>query len=282
MHSSEYDTPTAARKASILDERNKFRSLHLANKNETSSNSNNIYTISYLIKSSIKCSLPHLAILALFIVYTLLGATILKEIESDYDGNIKATRRSPNDQTNKLYENKLDDKNTKQNVANSIKLYSEKTSMNLNSFHANYEKMIENTLNLTNLNLKNTNPEDDDIETFEFFSKLFNKHKNNMNVEKMFKSIAKHVIQFKFKLKTNLTHNLHELVGEFAHSQNQLNNNINDLLKGKLKNVDEPKQSHVEDTTFTNSDNSKWKFTTYVYFIGSLLTTMGNFIILKQ
>lgn len=47
-----------------------------------SSNANSNFTFLYLVRSFFLFSLPHVVIIVLFVVYSLLGAAILNEIES--------------------------------------------------------------------------------------------------------------------------------------------------------------------------------------------------------
>lgn len=169
------------------------------------------------------------------------------------------------------YESQISEK-----YENVLKEHTDKTHSNIDHFYTNIGITIRASLNLTRLHgTSDSKNEDgtfdqDDLETFEFFSRLYKKHKNNMNVEKMFKTIAKHMIEFKMRLKTNVTHALKDVVDDFATNQVKLNRELDKLLRKGVG------FGSTSDESSGESQQLNWKFSNYAYFIGSYLTTIGK------
>jgi hypothetical protein len=260
---------------------------------DQSGGNNNNLTILYLLKSIFLFWLPHAAIIILFLVYTLLGAAILNEIESSdrsapaassssskYDSQILPQKAASKEAAVVL--NKNNPQTSSLALNNLLQQHVDKTYANLEQFHVDFEKTIDVTLNLSQQSNVGVNSEldKDDLETFTFFSRLYNKHKTNMNVEKMFKSIAKHMIEFKVRLKANLTQNLKSAVNEFGESQARLNGHLNKVLVSAFPvgDGDESQNSKYNSIEVgqQKTDNLNWRFSNYAYFIGSYLTTIGE------
>lgn len=97
-----------------------------------------------------------------------------------------------------------------------------------------------------------------------------------MNVEKMFKTIAKHMIEYKVRLKVNLSSTLRQAFDEFAQHQLKLNSELDKLLY-KQSSVSSRRRarSYDENDDDDYSHPSNWRFSNYAYFICSYLTTIG-------
>lgn len=136
--------------------------------------------------------------------------------------------------------------------------------------------LIDQTLIMTSrINHTNSsNPELkdlSDIETLRFMSQLYNQQKKNVNIAQVFRSIAKHLIEFKKKLKANLDKNLKNLVVEYE--------NVHKSNLDKWKSTSEWIMDENEEGMSQRSHKiPKWNFFTSVYYIGSLLTTIGIYI----
>lgn len=129
-----------------------------------------------------------------------------------------------------------------------------------------------------------------DLETFALFARLYRKHKNRMNVEKMFKTIAKHMVEYKMRLRANLTSSMRAVFDDFAQQQVKLNRELDKLLRHRKSQL--PSSSSDSDASGESRDNgdddrvddeeslthpSDWRFSNYAYFIASYLTTIGWF-----
>jgi hypothetical protein len=176
------------------------------------------------------------------------------------------------------YENEISEKSRmNENLFVVLKQHTEKTFSNMEYFYSQVEQTIHDKLNLTRQSSESSSRDDsqgldkEDLETFAFFSRLYAKHKANMNIEKMFKAIAKHMVEFKARLKANLTHGIKEAVAELGSHQLRLNQELDKQLKTRAQFID---GAISMNSAQLQQDN--WKFSNYAYFIGSYLTTIGK------
>lgn len=91
-----------------------------------------------------------------------------------------------------------------------------------------------------------------------------------MNVEKMFKTIAKHMIEYKTRLRANLSSMLRKSFDDFGVNQAKLNGELGKLLQ-------KTSSSRTGRNIIDEPHPSNWRFPNYAYFIGSYLTTIGSY-----
>lgn len=187
----------------------------------------------------------------------------------------------------KTYDNGLSEDTSSRAIADLLKQHTDKTRSNLDQFYANLDTTIHATLNLSRNGANRAKSDEDpasgfdpdDLETFKLFSRLYNKHKNKMNVEKMFKTIAKHMIEYKVRLKVNLSSTLRQAFDEFAQHQLKLNSELDKLLhkqsstRSRGRRVAPSYDNNDDDDDYSHPSN--WRFSNYAYFICSYLTTIG-------
>ena len=227
------------------------------------------YTMLELFKILFLFLLPLLAILALFLIYTLIGAAILKEIEVDVLNKEPSPKTRTNTPKIDDYETKLMDNHKKQSYQSflllkqqqiklnnihldtllKLKEFQEKMILNYDEFMANYYDEIDRSLfsndNLySNENINksiNTDKKEsvsnsyikslNDTETLKFISQVYRKQqKKNSNAANLFRTIAKHLVLFKHELKTNLKKNVKTFADEFKLKNSHLEKNLFDFV----------------------------------------------------
>ncbi|CAF0706704.1 unnamed protein product [Brachionus calyciflorus] len=210
-------------------------------------------------------SLPHIALITIFVTYALVGAAILKEIE--------------NDKTLHFNEDLLivpTDYSNFRNTLSNLREHSENYGKNFQTLNEKLNFIIDENLS-NKIKIDRTNEDTVEKNTQKIMSQIYKKQKNNLNITEVFKSIAKHIIQFKKQLKRNLNLNLKSFLNEFETSQNEFDTNMNRLIENNLEAI-----SYLESTSEFKDDKNtnrkiiyEWNFKRAIYFIGSLLTTLG-------
>lgn len=214
-----------------------------------------------VIKNLIVVSIPHLALILIFVVYTLVGAAILKEIENDKtlhssEGFIFVQPEG--------------------SILTKVKEQNEIYSINQQSFFKNFFILIEQSLN-TEINLQKSHDDQIESESFEFINSLNRKQKTKPNASEIFKIIAKHLIQYKKQLKRDLQSNLKSFMTDFSQKQNDISKNIDNLV---TENYEKTKQHTKLIENRHRSEQKRileWDLKQSIYFIGSLVTTLGIF-----
>lgn len=227
-----------------------------------------------IIKNLFTSSLPHVALVILFLFYAMVGASILKEIESQHlSESIKP--QSSNLNYKKYYESYL---NLKQNQIIQLDELSKLKQEFLfhKQFYSKYTNIVDDSLNFTD---PNPNKVPNDNETITFMTQLYNKEKN-LNIGNVIKTIAKHLIEFKASLKSDLDSNLRHLIAEYEKRQINMETKLNRLVDQHLSFINS-KSTSTEESLEDKSEEimrqkNKWDFSTSIYFTGSLLTTIGK------
>jgi hypothetical protein len=313
------------------------------------------FSIKECIKTLSIVSLPHLAIILIFVIYAFLGASILREIEADNNNAMIREQQEKEFKLNELqrqlkksnelremlinkknydlylefkqYHIKLNQMNMK--ILTKLKKHQESLYTNFESFLNECNKLISQSLNLTEYTApagqvtkikangksskeKQAQEEHNDLETMKFIAQLYRKPKKHLNSANIFRSIAKHLIVFKNELRSDLSVKLKSLAEKYEEKQNELEKNLYSIIdeqehfykkndKFMIYNVDNGEKTsaemksnqpgndqiaisiedHIENdirkTKLTNSPNTpKWTLSRSIYFIGTLLTTIGK------
>lgn len=329
---------TSKPKKSIVESENKGVSFSKKQSSSIGANDSDAsfqFSFKAFFKNCFLVTLPHLAIFLIFLFYILLGAAILKEIESDrplVDLKSKSSHSITSQLSNDFKEIQTSFFNLELEFLENIKKYQETSYSNYNNFLTRYNKALSDLLQSSNktktLNSnKNSKSEDktsssinlasinnnNDEKTLKFVTKLYNKQKNNLNVDDVFKAIAKNLIDYKKEMKDNLNLNIDILFKEYDNKQKENIKLIYDLINKQelltrkqrdfvfsstsgifnaesssenIQDESSKKQSESSDKTSLIKDivenriskkNEKWNFSTSLYFVGSLLTTIGKF-----
>lgn len=221
----------------------------------------NIISLRDVIKNLIVISIPHLALILIFVVYTLVGAAILKEIE--------------NDRTLHSLESVIVVQ-PERSILAKVKEQNEIYSTNHQGFYQKFYFLIDQSLN-TEINLQKSQDGQIESEPSEFMSSLNRKQKTRPNATEIFKMIAKHLIQFKKQLKRDLRTNLKSFIADFNIKQNDISKNIDTLINENYEKNKQKKKFIENEHKSEQKRIVEWDLKQSIYFIGSLVTTLGNF-----
>jgi hypothetical protein len=264
------------------------------------------FSFRQFLKNSFLVSLPHLALLLIFSLYVLFGAAILKEIESDRPLANETSITNPIEDvdievapSNNLNFDQRVNEYTKQlsqfydEDFNQFKDYNEKLTFIYNKFLLKFNKIVN--INEDAKSTKNKDPnglnDKNETESIKILSSFYNKKKNKINVTEMFKAIAQNLIDFRRDLKENLDNEVRNLFNEYHLEQSELKKEFKSLLKSrvvvfdtKLKEIENifkeirvNKQESNLGKKATINIKEKLDMKTSIYFMGSLLTTIGEF-----
>lgn len=256
----------------------------------------NKFSFRQFLTNSFLVSLPHLAILFIFLLYVLLGAAILKEIESDRPLVEELISSQTTSDTSNLNFNKKINQYT-QNLnnlyatdLNQLSEYNDRLTASSEKFLAKFNKIKGSALDVNQNDLNLSNKTALPTPLMKNFYNFYDKKKKKINVTEMFKAIAQNLIDFKKDLKENFCQDLNRLFQEYQAEQNELNLNLDDLIRERTinndKSISEIKKIIAEvavndrDTSSDRNDknkfkHAKWDMRTSIYFMGSLLTTIG-------
>jgi DNA primase len=151
-------------------------------------------SFNYLAKTCFALAIPYLAIFFLFVIYVLIGASIIHEIE--YSSSI--------------YKQASNDNN-----------------VNLKELLENFNKNLFSELDILKETQLDNQPDANDIETLKFFTKLLIRVRNNdekLTSNDIFRKIVKYFILYK----QNLINSINEYVQELI--ENEQKNLINQTL----------------------------------------------------
>lgn len=178
-----------------------------------------------LAKKYFLLTIPYLAIFFLFITYVLIGASIIHEIEY-----------SPS-------------------------FYKQASNNNLKELLNNFNKNLFNELDILKETQLDNQPDENDIKTLKFFTKLFIRVRNNdskLTSDDIFHKIVKYFIRYKQNLINSINDNVQEIL------ENGQNNFISQNLTSSLLK--------------TNEYAPEWTFSQSLIYIISCLTTIGKII----
>lgn len=217
-----------------------------------------------VVKNLVVISLPHLALIVIFVVYILVGAAILKEIENDQTlHSLDGIKIVPQESS----------------ILAKVKEQNKIYTSNCQSFNEKLNLFIEESLN-TELNIEKSQDDQLESQSIKFIYSLNKKQKNKLNATDVFKTIAQHLIQFKKQLKRDLEFNLKLFMTDFSLKQNEISNNINILIDENLPNFESTRQSKTLAEKIHKNEQKRifeWNLRQSIYFIGSLVTTLGKF-----
>jgi len=265
------------------------------------------FSFRQFLKNSFLVSLPHLALLFIFSLYVLFGAAILKEIESDRPLANETSIANPIEDvdliqvappSNNVNFDQRVNEYTKQlsqfydEDFNQFKDYNEKLTFIYNKFLLKFNKIVsinEETKSTKNKDANGLNDKNE-TESIKILSSFYNKKKNKINVTEMFKAIAQNLIDFRRDLKENLDNDVRNLFNEYHLEQSELKKEFKSSLKSRgvvfdaklkeieniLKEIRMNKQETNLGKKATINLKEKLDMKTSIYFMGSLLTTIGE------
>jgi len=265
------------------------------------------FSFRQFLKNSFLVSLPHLALLFIFSLYVLFGAAILKEIESDRPLANETYIANPIEEvdliqvappSNNVNFDQRVNEYTKQlsqfydEDFNQFKDYNEKLTFIYNKFLLKFNKIVsinEETKSTKNKDANGLNDKNE-TESIKILSSFYNKKKNKINVTEMFKAIAQNLIDFRRDLKENLDNDVRNLFNEYHLEQSELKKEFKSSLKSRgvvfdaklkeieniLKEIRMNKQETNLGKKATINLKEKLDMKTSIYFMGSLLTTIGE------
>jgi hypothetical protein len=175
---------------------------------------------------------------------------------------------------------------------NQFKDYNEKLTFIYNKFLLKFNKIVsinEETKSTKNKDANGLNDKNE-TESIKILSSFYNKKKNKINVTEMFKAIAQNLIDFRRDLKENLDNDVRNLFNEYHLEQSELKKEFKSSLKSRgvvfdaklkeieniLKEIRMNKQETNLGKKATINLKEKLDMKTSIYFMGSLLTTIGE------
>jgi hypothetical protein len=204
-----------------------------------------------ILKSIFIVSLPHLALFVIFLIYLLIGTSIIQEIDiENKNSNVIYHKTKKVDKI--IYLNKF------------------------NEVLDNYENRMFEMLNLTygNINISEINIDSEHNKAFKFLKRLVKSHKKNVYIEiynntdenahiSYSKRLIKSFLEYKQEMQLNLNKYLYKLVKKETGS-------LKEKFNLELDNEDEYVCENDK-----KEDENVMKFRNSIYFALTLLTTIG-------
>jgi hypothetical protein len=189
-----------------------------------------------------------------------------------------------------------------------IKQSQEQIVFNHNEFLKDCQKLVKQAFNNSAVSFNSTKKANNTDS--KFMSDLYEKQKKNVSAVNIFKSVAKYLTEFKSQTKSEISKSLKNLVESYVKKEAAIKKTYSDLwleqeaiLKQNEKFLnaikmdgfdldekivvqlndktpktgkDQEEEDDDEKEAFSKKEKINWNFSTSAYFIGSLLTTIGD------
>jgi hypothetical protein len=258
--------------------------------NNNNNNKNDLLKYSCLncFRNILIFTVPHLTILAIFIFYTIISASILRELEIGDEDTIITPSLSTDSPIN------FHDHINEGSILNeaSIRMKHEMFLKNLNvyyqkvtsSHNALLLKLTETDALMNDLNNYQTQSEHNN-ETILFLTQLFKQHKKTIQIE-ILRPIVDSLIQFKVDLTSHISKKTQKIIKKYQMIESRFQKDFIKLIKHQETYLSSPSQEYtpkdeqqpqeIDKKQLKKMREQKWEFFKSLYFVGTLLTTIGN------